>query len=146
MIRGQYFYTIDDKGRITMPAKLREAVSQNCNNNLVLTHWEGYLMLFPHDEWRIVEEKISHQSLLKKEVRAFQRFFMSGAVDCSLDSLGRLLIPAHFRDYAEIKKDIVIIGMTRVIEIWSKEKFMDEMKKAENDMGEYGEYLSKLGI
>ena len=146
MLRGQYNHIIDDKGRITMPAKLRDTISHKFNNSLVLTQHEGYLMLFPYEEWRILEEKISHQSFLKKEVRAFQRSFMSVAIDCSLDSLGRILIPLQFRDYAGIKKDTVVVGMIRQLEIWSKERFDEEMKRAESKIGEYGEYLLQLGI
>ena len=112
---------------------------------MVITTWDGYLMIFPFDEWQIIEAKISHQSILKKEIRAFQRFFMSGAIDCSLDSQGRILLPPHLREYARIDKDVVLAGMMRVIELWNRERFEEEIKKTEEDPSSLN-YMADLGI
>jgi len=113
---------------------------------MVITNWDGYLMVFPYDEWRVIEEKVSHQSILRKEVRAFQRFFMSGAVDCNLDSQGRVLIPPTLREYAKLEKDIILAGMIKVIEIWSKDRFEEEMKKTGVEIDKATNFIADLGI
>jgi MraZ protein len=142
--RGRYYHTIDDKGRIILPSRLREAIAEQSAGKLVITSFTGYLLAFPYGEWEILEQKISQQSLLKKQVRAFQRDFMSGAVDCNVDSQGRVLIPPSLREYAGLEKDIVLAGMVRTIEIWSKERWEEELRRTGNE--DFSDFMADLGI
>jgi len=144
--RGHYHHTIDDKGRIIFPAKLRDVFTEKYDNRMIITAWDGYLMVFPYDEWRVIEEKISHKSIIDKKVRAFQRFFMSGAVDCSFDSQGRILIPPHMREYAALEKDVVLAGMLKAVEIWSKDRFLSDISATGENLDQHGDYMADLGI
>jgi MraZ protein len=146
VFRGQYNHIIDEKGRIIFPSKFREIFAEEYDNRMVITKLEQYLMVFPYDEWLVIEEKVAHQSKLRKEVRSFQRFFMSGAVDCNLDGQGRVLIPPTLREYAKLEKDIVLAGMQTNIEIWSKDRFEEEMKKAGSEIEKCTNFIADLGI
>ena len=149
VFRGQYYHTIDGKGRIIFPARLREVFAEKSNGQLVITKLNEYLLVFPYNEWEIIEQKIWHQSLLRRQVRDFQRFFMSSAVDSTLDSQGRMLIPPHLREYAHLEKDIVLVGMLRNVEIWDKESFEAEMKRMgeqNTDSQGFLDYMADLGI
>jgi MraZ protein len=79
-------------------------------------------------------------------VKAFQRFFISGAAECPIDKLGRILIPPTLRDYAQLEKNVVFTGMLRKFEIWSKERWLEEIKRSEVDFEGMGEALAELGI
>jgi len=149
VFRGQYYHAIDGKGRIIFPAKLREVFAEKSNGQLVITKLNEYLLVFPYNEWEIIEQKVWHQSLLRSQVRDFQRFFMSSAVDATLDTQGRILIPPHLREYAHLEKDIVLVGMLRNVEIWDKDRFETEMKRMgdQSDASQgFLDYMADLGI
>jgi MraZ protein len=84
--------------------------------------------------------------MVKKEVKAFQRFFISGASECPIDKLGRILIPPTLRDYAQLGKNVVFTGMLKKFEIWAKERWLEEIKRSEENFEGIGEALAVLGI
>ncbi len=146
MFRGRFEHTIDNKGRISLPAKFRDVLGGTGEHRLVITNFEGCLVAYPFSEWQQLEKKWSSFSLLKKEINTFLRFFISGATECGIDKLGRINIPPILRDYASLEKDIVFAGMLQRFEVWQKEKWEEVMKKTVDELGKNSEILSELGL
>lgn len=146
MFRGRYEHTIDSKGRISIPAKFREILTKKYDDRLVITNFDHCLVAFPHEEWALLEQKAGSFPWMRKETSAFFRFFYSSAVDCSVDKQGRILIPQTLREYANLQKDVVLVGEGRRIEIFAKERWLEEARKAEEDFEQLRDTLSNLGL
>jgi len=146
MFRGRFEHTIDSKGRISIPARFRELLAEKNDERVMITNFDRCLVAYPREEWQTMEEKISSLSMVKKEAKAFQRFFVSAAVECPIDKLGRILIPPTLRSYARLEKEVVFAGMVKKFEIWSKERFLEEIRKAEENFEGMGETLATLGL
>ena len=146
VFRGRHYHTIDEKGRIIFPAKLCQVFKERYDERMVITNWDRCLLVFPYNEWIAIEEKVFSQSIIKREVRAFQRLFMSGAVDCSFNEQRRVLIPPSLREYAKLEKEIVIAGMGRSIEIWSRDRFEEELDDSVQNIEAFSDYMADLGI
>ena len=141
MLMGEYEHTIDSKGRISMPAKLRK----DMGDTFVLTKGlDGCLFAFSGQEWINFETKLKSLPLSDKNAINFVRFFLSGATECEIDKQGRFLIPNNLRKAASLEKDVVIIGVGTRLEIWDKTiwKSKDEEISAE----EIAENMTMLGI
>ncbi len=124
MFYGEYEHTIDRKGRLIVPAKFRQVLKTHDITLLFLTRGlDGCLFLFPESEWRTLENKFKQIPVTKQEGRKFNRMFFSGATEAVPDGLGRLLLPRHLKDDAQIKQDVVIVGVSTRMEIWAKEKW-----------------------
>jgi MraZ protein len=126
MFYGEYEHTIDPKGRIIIPAKFRQAFRANNVESLFVTRGlDVCLFLFTEPEWRLAESRLKPISFTKAEGRKFNRLFFSGATEVKLDDLGRMLLPRNLKEFAKIKQDVVIVGVSNRIEIWSKEKWKE---------------------
>ncbi len=127
LFKGRYSHTLDSKGRLSIPSKFREVLSEHQEDVLILTNFDSCLLGFTREEWRLLEEKIRGQSMfstmLRKDMRAFVRYFFSGASECPLDRQGRILIPPTLREFAGLEKEVVLTGVANRIEIWSKERW-----------------------
>lgn len=142
MFIGEYQHSLDEKSRVIIPSKYREQLGEN----FVLTKGlDGCLFIYPLSEWAIFEQKLKGLPLTNMNARKFVRFFLSGAVECTPDKQGRILVPNSLRVYSEIEKDIVFIGMANRIEVWSKAKWTSYNDES-LDMELLASQMEELGI
>lgn len=120
MLIGEYDHSLDAKGRLIMPAKLREDMGEKF---IITTGLDGCLFGFSMSEWEKFEDKLKTLPITNKNARNFVRFFLSGATECELDKQGRFLIVSKLREVASLDKDVTIIGAGTRIEIWNKAKW-----------------------
>lgn len=145
MFRGQFSHTVDLKGRTSIPAKFREILAASFDERLILAnHFDGCLWGCPVAEWQALETKVASLSKVDAQVNAFRRVVISSAVECSIDKLGRILIPPTLRDYAGLSKDLIFVGVTDKIEIWAKDRWEEVLKKDQQLLA--GNNLSALGL
>lgn len=120
MFLGEYLHTIDSKGRLIIPARLREGLGEKF---IVTKGLDGCLFAYPPQEWSALEQKMRSLPFTRADARAFVRFFFAGATECEIDRQGRVLIPANLREYAGLEKEVVVIGVSSRVEIWSQERW-----------------------
>ncbi len=120
MLIGEYQHSVDEKGRVAIPARLREDLGERF---IITRGLENCLFVFPATEWEQVRERLSSLSFTKADARAFTRYLFSGAMEGEPDKQGRVLLSPSLREYAKIEKDVVIIGVSTRAEIWSKEQW-----------------------
>ena len=129
MFIGEYEHSVDAKGRVIMPAKLRDDIGEKF---IITKGLDGCLFAYSLDEWTNFESKLKTLPLTNKNARDFVRFFLSGAVECEIDKQGRFLIPNNLRTYATLEKEINIIGVGTRIEIWNREKWEKYSREYDN--------------
>lgn len=134
MLIGEYKHTLDPKKRLAVPSKLRKEIGDKA----VLTKGlDGCLFLFSIKEWEPLAERVSKLSMGQHENRGFSRFLLSGASEVEPDQLGRILVPDYLRDYAELKKAVIVVGVGNRLEIWDAEKWISHRKEVEKNSDAY---------
>ena len=141
MLIGEYEHSLDSKGRLIMPSKLREDIGEKF---IVTKGLDGCLFAFSKREWSEFEQKLRTLPISNKDARNFSRFFFAGAIECEIDKQGRFLITSNLREFAGLEKDVVIVGMDSRLEIWSKEKW--EQVETNISADEIAERMEQLGI
>ena len=141
MLIGEYDHSLDSKGRLIMPARLRDDMGEKF---ILTTGLDGCLFGFSLSEWEKFEDKLKTLPITNKNARNFVRFFLSGATECELDKQGRFLIPNNLRIAANLEKEVVIIGVGTRLEIWDKAIW----EKCDEDISadEIAENMANLGI
>ena len=144
MFMGEYHHTIDDKGRLTIPSKIRYELGEI----FVITRGlDGCLFVYPKDEWISIIGK--YKGLPNtKDARNFMRFFLSGAVECEFDKQGRINISSPLMKYADLNKECVIIGVNDRLEVWSKDRWESFINENEDSLSDIADNLfaSNLNI
>ncbi len=143
MLIGEFNHNIDEKGRLTIPSKMRHELGENF---IITKGLDGCLFAYSINEWANFEDKLSVLPSGRKETREIQSFFFSGASDVSFDKQGRVLIPQNLRDHAGLSKEVVIAGVSKRLEIWDKEKWDNLDEDSEKSIEDIAEEFGKLGI
>lgn len=138
MFMGEFQHNIDDKGRMIIPAKFRELLG---NSFVVTRGLDKCLFVYPLPEWEVLEQKLKTLPLMKSDARAFTRFFFSGATECEWDKQGRVNLPSNLRDYANLEKECVVLGVSNRVEIWSRDIWEQYFQQSEDTFNEIAEKL-----
>ena len=143
MFIGEYYHNLDTKKRLAIPVKFRKDLGKRA----VLTRGlDNCLYLYPIKEWEKLALKLSQLPITRSDTRAFARLMLAGAMDVSLDSLGRILVPDYLKEYAGFGKKLSIAGLYNRIEIWDEGKWSDYKKKTSKEAESIAEKMNELGI
>ena len=139
MLIGEYQHTLDPKGRVNFPARLRESLGSTF---IITKGLDNCLYVYSMEEWKVLEDKI--RALPMSKSRNLQRFFFAGAAEAEPDKQGRVLIPAHLREYAGLAKDVTVIGASVRAEIWDSERYQSSCEELTSDS--IAESMDELGF
>lgn len=143
MLLGEYNHSLDAKGRVSVPSKLRLDLGESF---IVTKGLDNCLFAYSKDEWATFESKLKSLPLTNTNARNFVRFFFSGATECEIDKQGRINIPQNLRDYAAVTKDVTIVGVGTRVEIWDREKWNKYNSEENLNVDEIASQMSDLGI
>ena len=149
MFRGSSYHTIDAKGRIIIPTRFRDVIRGDGEaGGLMISRMDSCLVGFTFSEWRKIETKILVMAEKNDNMRRFRRVFIGGAFECSGDKQDRILVPPSLRQYAQLEKEIVLLGVLDHFEIWSRGSYDQETMILEKDMKkeEVRNEIARLGI
>lgn len=145
MFRGRSRHTLDAKGRVAIPSRFKEVLEQRGEDCLVVTNHDSCLWAFAKSDWGIIEANTRNLSLFDPNVNILLRYFVSGAVECSLKQ-GRITLPPDLREIAGLRKEVVLVGELKRFEIWDKDKWEEEFERAKKSFPEASQSLSQLRI
>ena len=143
MLLGEFKHNVDEKGRLAIPAKFRELFAKGA---IVTRGLDHCLFVFSLAEWENLAKKLVALPLAQANSRAFARLMLAGATDVAVDGQGRVLVPDYLREYAGMKKQVVVAGLYNRLEIWDAEKWEEYKAKTESASDEIAEKLGELGI
>ncbi len=143
MLIGEYNHTIDNKKRLSIPAKMRKDLGEQ----MILTRGlNNCLFLYPMQQWQKLTDKLGQLSVGQGDTRSFLRLLFSGASEVTLDQLGRILIPDYLKNYADLKTKVVIVGVYDRLEVWDEERWNHYKAEVEKNTDMIAEKLGELGL
>lgn len=143
MVLGEFEARIDTKNRVAFPSKFRKEFG----DTLIITKgYEQTVMIVAQEHWQTLLEGTEQKPLIQKETREVQRFLLGGASDIVLDAKGRFVLPAYLRSFAQIDDEVIFLGLSRYIEIWSKKLWEEHRKLLEENIGRISERLIPFEI
>jgi MraZ protein len=143
MLIGEYKYNLDEKKRLTLPAKFRKELGKTA---VITRGIDGCLFLYSEKEWKELAGRLAKLPLSQSNTRSFSRVMLAGAMDVSVDSAGRILIPDYLKDYAGLNKKIVVAGLYNRIEVWDEDKWNKYSNDSSNNIGNIAEGLKEFEI
>ena len=145
MFRGRSKHNLDDKGRLAIPTRFREVLTQKGDQCLVVTQKGSCLWAFTRDVWQRLEEKAANLPLFDNSGIAFLRYFISGAEECPVKN-GRITIPLYLREITGLEKEVVLVGQLKRFEIWDRKKWEEEFERVTEIFPEASQALQELRI
>ena len=147
MFRGRYEHTIDAKGRTSVPARYRDVLTTAGERRIVVTSaLDPCLVAYTPEEWNASEERLAKLPQFDRAVQKLKRIYVSGAVECEIDEVGRILVPQTLRDHARLKKDVLWAGAGRYAELWDKEEWTRHFETTDDERRDIGNRLAELGL
>jgi len=143
MLIGEYTHTIDTKKRLAIPSKLRKELGAKA---VITRGLDNCLFVFPFKEWQKLVEKLSNLPIGQRDTRGFSRLMLAGASEVDLDTLGRILVPDYLKNYAQLKKNVIIAGVYNRLEIWDKTRWDTFKRQSEKEVDNMAERLGELGV
>lgn len=143
MFFGEYYHSLDEKGRVILPAKFREMLADGL---FITKSFDNCLLVYTKQDWFELVDKVRALPTTKASVRNFQRFLIGSAVEGEVSRQGRVSIPQNLREFGGLDKDVVIVGVANKLEIWEKERYERFIDSAEQSRSEIAEEIAEFGI
>jgi MraZ protein len=150
MFRGRFEHSIDSKGRLSVSAAFRDVLAGKGDNRIMITNFlhaeSPCLDVYPFDEWLRLEEQIKAKPRFESRMFLFQNYYVGSATECGIDDHGRILVPPPLRRYANLRKDVILVGALEKFRIWDKEAYNKIFVEAEGKLMQDPNFLNDLGI
>ena len=143
MFIGEFHHSLDEKGRVSIPAKFRAALAVGV---VVTRGLDRSLFLYPKQEWEVLAAKLAALPLGQADTRAFARLMLAGAMEAEIDKAGRVLLPEYLRTYSGLQKNVVVAGLYNRLEIWDEDAYEAYARQTEEQGNAIAERLTDLGV